>query len=132
MEFRKYMSLKALALGAVIAAATASSSSFATELSPTEQSYYATLNGIVSQLTGNGDYQIRVNNSDKAVEFQVLYRASDKDKVIGMARNTERSIKNIVNEIAIATQRNEAVRQGREFKFENRKLVLVRFYQMEE
>jgi len=128
MEFKNFKRLKALVLGATLVAASATAS----EMSPTEQNYFATINGIISQLSSTGDYQIRVNNSEKAIEFQVLYRRADKDSIVGMARNTERSIKSIVNEVAIATDRNTARREGRPFKLENRKLVLVRFYQMEE
>ncbi|MGK0367634.1 MAG: putative RNA-binding protein YlqC (UPF0109 family) [Thermoproteota archaeon] len=76
-------------------------------------------------------FDIKVVNSDEAVEYIVLYNPADHGNVFGFAGMRVRNMRILVNEVSISLQ-TKANAGNKEFDLKTRKYHFIRFSKFEE
>jgi hypothetical protein len=98
-----------------------------TQLQPYELHLKSLLKEIVTLYSISKDIQIKVINSDKAIEFQVFYGPADYESLNLLSGYRLRNIRKLFNELSIEAQKQAAAKAGKNFSYYKRKLFLVTF-----
>jgi hypothetical protein len=98
------------------------------ELKPYELHFKSLLKEIVTIFSLSKDIQVKVINSKTAIEYQVYYPPEDHKEITFLSGIRLRSIRQLFNELSISFQKQLKKKEGKEFDYYDRKILLITFH----